>query len=298
MITFLKRLTFSVIITYGIAWSQSSNISGIVADSSNGNVLIGANVIIEGTSLGMATDNAGKYNISNVSPGTYNIQVSYIGYETIKKEITISDQDEYDINFDLKYTTVEGKTVVVTAQARGQMDAINKQLKAKSIKNIVSSDRIQELPESNAAEAVARIPGVSIRREGGEGNKVVIRGLSPKYNKITVNGTSLASTDSSNRSTDISMISQYMLEGIEVTKAGTPDQDGDVLGGTVNFILKKAKPGLHGDVIAQGIYNGLEKEAGDYKYVASLGNRFLDDKLGVLAQIDIENRNKIGRAHV
>ena len=49
----------------------------------------------------------------------------------------------------------------------------DKQLKAKSIKNIVSSDRIQELPESNAAEAVARIPGVSIRREGGEGNKVI-----------------------------------------------------------------------------------------------------------------------------
>ena len=51
MITFLKRLTFSVIFTYGIAWSQSSNIFGVVADSSNGNVLIGANVIIEGTSL-------------------------------------------------------------------------------------------------------------------------------------------------------------------------------------------------------------------------------------------------------
>ena len=196
------------------------------------------------------------------------------------------------INFNLKFTTVEGKTVVVTAQARGQMDAINKQLKAKSIKNIVSSDRIQELPESNAAEAVARIPGVSIRREGGEGNKVVIRGLSPKYNKITVNGTSLASTDSSNRSTDISMISQYMLEGIEVTKAGTPDQDGDVLGGTINFILKKAKPGFHGDIITQGIYNGLEGKAGDYKYVGSIGNRFLDNKLGLLGQLDIENRTR------
>ena len=132
MITFLKRLTFSVIITSGIAWSQSSNISGIVADSSNGNVLIGANVIIEGTSLGMATDNEGKYNISNVAPGNYTIKVTYIGYETIKKEITISDQDKYELDFDLKYTTVEGKTVVVTAQARGQMDAINKQLKAKS----------------------------------------------------------------------------------------------------------------------------------------------------------------------
>ena len=131
------------------------------------------------------------------------------------------------------------------------MDAINKQLKAKSIKNIVSSDRIQELPESNAAEAVARIPGVSIRREGGEGNKVVIRGLSPKYNKITVNGTNLASTDPDNRSTDISMISQYMLDGIEVTKAGTPDQDGDALGGTINFNTKKSSnQGLHFNIIS------------------------------------------------
>ena len=60
----------------------------------------------------------------------------------------------------------------------------DKQLKAKSIKNIVSSDRIQELPESNAAEAVARIPGVSIRREGGEGNKVVIRAVS--YTHLTL----------------------------------------------------------------------------------------------------------------
>ena len=291
MINNLKQIIF-ICITTALINAQSASIKGVVSDSVNANALIGANVIIEGTSLGMATDNNGKYNISNISPGTYNIKVSYIGYETAEKELIVTERNEYEINFNLKYTTVEGKTVVVTAQARGQMDAINKQLKAKSIKNIVSSDRIQELPESNAAEAVARIPGVSIRREGGEGNKVVIRGLSPKYNKITVNGTSLASTDSSNRSTDISMISQYMLEGIEVTKAGTPDLDGDVLGGTVNFILKKAKPGFHGDVIAQGIYNGLEKEAGDYKYVASIGNRFLNDKLGVLAQIDLENRNR------
>ena len=113
MITFFKKLTFLFIFVFAVGWSQSSNISGIVADSSNGNVLIGANVIVEGTSLGMATDNAGKYSISNVTPGTYNILVSYIGYETTKKEITISDQDGYELNFDLKYTTVEGKTVVV-----------------------------------------------------------------------------------------------------------------------------------------------------------------------------------------
>ena len=70
------------------------------------------------------------------------------------------------------------------------------------------------------------------------------------------------------------------------------NQDGDVLGGTINFILKKSKPGFHGDIITQGIYNGLEGKAGDYKYVGSIGNRFLDNKLGLLGQLDIENRTR------
>jgi TonB-dependent receptor len=279
-------------LTSSFLYSQSASISGTVKDSLNGDALIGANVFIEGTSLGAATMDNGQYQVNNVNLGTYTIKVSYIGYQSKELEITLSEEKNYVQDFNLNYTTVEGKTVEVTAQARGQMDAINRQLKAKSIKNIVSSDRIQELPDANAAESVARIPGVSIRREGGEGNKVVIRGLSPKYNKITVNGTNIASTDEDNRSTDLSMISQYMLEGIEVTKAGTPDLEGDVLGGTVNFILKKAAPGFHGSLVTQGMYNGLKNTNDDNKIVMSLSNRFFNDRLGILGQIDSENRNR------
>ena len=248
----------AIYITSSLLYSQSASISGTVKDNLNGDELIGANVFIQGTSLGAATANNGQYQINNVGLGTYTVKVSYIGYQSKEIEITLSEVMNYVQDFNLNYTTVEGKTVVVTAQAKGQMDAINRQLKAKSIKNIVSSDRIQELPDANAAESVARIPGVSIRREGGEGNKVVIRGLSPKYNKITVNGTNIASTDEDNRSADLGMISQYMLEGIEVTKAGTPDQEADVLGGTVNFILKKAAPGFHGNLVTQGMKNYLK----------------------------------------
>ena len=88
------------------------------------------------------------------------------------------------------------------------------------------------------------------------------------------------------------MISQYMLDGIEVTKAGTPDQDADVLGGTVNFLLRKAEPGFHGNIITQGMYNGLKDSYDDSKLVLDLSNRFLDDRLGVLVQFDFENRNR------
>ena len=176
----LMKYLFLSFITFGIASSQTMTVRGIVKDSGSNDPLVGANVYITGTSLGTATSDEGKYNIANVNPGTYMLKASYIGYESKELEITVIAGEELVQDFELDYATIEGKTIQVTAQARGQMDAINKQLKAKSIKNIISSDRIQELPDANAAEAVARVPGVSIRREGGEGNKVVIRGLSPK----------------------------------------------------------------------------------------------------------------------
>jgi len=273
--------------------ASSYTVSGYVKDITNGDPLIGANVYVENTSIGSATDRKGFYKIVGLKEGAYTFKVSYIGYKTNSDSVNLkSENNDIILDFNLSYTSIEGNEVIVTAQAKGQMDAINKQLNSKSLVNIISSDRIQELPDANAAETVARVPGVSIRREGGEGNKVVIRGLSPKYNNITVNGVKLASTDNNDRSTDLSMISQYMLDGIEVTKAGTPDQDSDVLGGTVNFLLRKAEPGFHGNIITQGMHNGLENTYDDNKFVLDLSNRFFADRFGVLVQGDFENRNR------
>ncbi len=280
------------LLTNTIAYSQNVNLSGFVKDASSGDPLVGANVYIVGTSLGTASNEKGFYKLPNISEGIYIVRAEYIGYMMMEDSVEIIGGSDVALDFNLKYTMIKGEEVTVTAQAKGQMDAINKQLNSSSIVNIVSADRIQELPDANAAESVARVPGVSIKREGGEGNKVVIRGLSPKYNSITVDGTRLASTDPDDRSTDLSMISQYMLEGIEVTKAGTPDLDADVLGGTVNFILKRAKPGLHANVITQGMYNGLEDSYNDNKFVFDVSNRFWQDRIGILAQLDFENRNR------
>ena len=278
---------------YSLLLANNYNFSGYVKDKNNGEPLIGANIFIEGTSIGTAADKNGYYEIKNIKEGVYTLKASYIGYKTFSEPINvIGDENEFSLDFNLNYTTIEGNEVIVTAQAKGQMSAINKQLNSKSLVNIISSDRIQELPDANAAETVGRVPGVSIRREGGEGNKVIVRGLSPKYNNITVNGVKLASTDNDDRSTDLSMISQYMLEGIEVTKAGTPDQDADVLGGTINFQLRKAKPGFHGNIIIQGMHNGLKNTYSDDKVVFDLSQRFWNDRIGVLAQIDLENRNR------
>ena len=105
-------------ITGTFLYSQGASISGTVKDSLNGDALIGANVFIQGTSLGTATADNGEYKINNVGLGTYTVKVSYIGYQSREIEITLSEAKNYDQNFNLNYTTVEGKTVVVTAQAK------------------------------------------------------------------------------------------------------------------------------------------------------------------------------------
>jgi len=265
---------------------------GLVTDEATNEPLMGANIFLKGTGFGAASDFDGNYRISSIPAGSYIVKVSYIGYIVHEENITITKDRTVEINFNLKLATIEGEEVLVTAQAEAQMAAINTQLTARTIKNVVSAKQIQEIPDANAAEAVGRLPGVSLQRQGGEGQKVIIRGMSPKFNKIEISGVQMASTDNTDRSTDISMISPYMLDGIEVSKAAMPDKEADVFGGSVNFILKEAPEKFSFDALAQGSYNGLDNSFGDYKFMISGSNRFFDNKLGIFGQVDIEKRNR------
>jgi len=280
-------------------WAGSAvSIEGVVRDSKTQDPLPGANVFLVGTSLGAASDIHGKYIIPRVPQGKYILRSQFIGYKT--KDIPVLVQPGKVVKQDIfmDYVgVVKGKAVVVTAQAEGQMAAINQQLTSDRIENVVSSARIQELPDANAAESLRRLPGISIERVGGEGSKVVIRGLAPKYNVITINGVRMASSNPNDRSTDLSMISSNMLEGIAVSKTVTADQDADVLGGTVNFEIREAKAGKHGlgfHLLAQHGYTGLPDaydKYNNYKYVPIIEGRFFKQRLGILVQANFENRN-------
>lgn len=293
-IIFITLFLFILLLSgSGLHASIHSSIEGFVIDTEIGAPLPGANVFIIGTSIGSSTDLDGKYIILKLPPGSYTLRVTYIGYESQEKSIQVNAGEKIKINFEMNRTIIKGETVVVTAQAEGQMAAINQQIASNAIKNIVAADKIEELPEANAAEAVGRLPGVSLQREGGEGNKVVIRGLAPKYNKVQIDGVDMASTDSEDRSTDLSMISPYMLGGIEVTKSAMADQEANQLGGTVNFKLKGApytKPSYQ--LIMEGGYNGLRSEYKDYKLVARTSRRLFADLVGISLNMDTENRNR------
>ncbi|MGD0337149.1 MAG: DUF2012 domain-containing protein, partial [Bacteroidota bacterium] len=243
-------LIFLSILTVDGFAQTSGKISGKVIDASANAPLYGAVVMLEGKAIGTTTIIDGTFILPSVPPGSYSLRVSYIGYKTITVKIEVKEGEQLEKNIKMEAINVTTAEMIVTAQASGQNSAINRQLTADNIMNAVSSARIQELPDANAAESVGRLPGVSVVRNGGEATQVVIRGLEPKYNSITIDGVPIPANDAGSfsitngdyakrsnnpggRSVDMSMISSSSLEGIEVFKTVTPDMDAAAIGGTV-----------------------------------------------------------------
>ena len=158
------------------------------------------------------------------------------------------------------------KKVVISAQALGQAAAINQQLSSNTIVNVVSEQKIQELSDANAAEAIGRLPGVALQRSGGEANKIVLRGLSDKYSTVTVDGVRMPATAENDRGIDLSLLSQGSLAGIELYKALTSDKDADAIAGTVNLVTKKAPETRLIRFDTKGAYNNIDESVSQYDF--------------------------------
>jgi TonB-dependent receptor len=286
----------------------AGTVKGRVFDKESNDALPGANVLVQGTSIGAASDLKGEYFIPDIPPGRYTIVVSYIGYTSMSAEVSVPLSGSVQQDFGLQAVVLQGKEVVVTAQAQGQMQAINLQLASDKIANVVSEARIQELPDFNAAQALSRLSGVSTLESSGEANKVVIRGLAPQFNTVSVEGVKLAATGSTqmgvsalgntsgsinnDRSVDLTMVSPYMIKTISVYKSLTPDMDANSIGGSVNMELREAPSELHHDLLWQSGYTDKTGSYGNYRAVGSISQRFFQDKLGVYLLGNIEKYDR------
>jgi TonB-dependent receptor len=277
------KTLFSLFVTLliPVLLQGQSTLRGVVTDSTSGEKLVGVNVVIVGTGLGGATNANGEYRISGIPPSAVKVRVSSIGYEVKVKDIDFSKTASAQWNVELVSTVIIGKEFVITAQRKGQIAAINQQLTAPTITNVISEEKIQELPDANAAEAIGRLPGVSLLRTGGEASSVVMRGMSGKFSLVTIDGVRMAPTSDVDRSVDLSTISQGSLAGIELSKALTSDKDADAIAGAVNLVTKKASSARMLRIEPKGSYNAMDKSANQYNGSIRYGERFFDDKLGV-----------------
>ncbi|MGC9364379.1 MAG: TonB-dependent receptor [Fidelibacterota bacterium] len=251
--------------------------------------------MLQGTNFGATTDRTGYFCILNVPVGTYTVMVSYVGYDEYSEAVTIGGSDErVTLNVELSPRSIEMGEVLVTGLRQGQAKALSQQKSAESIKNVVDEEQMQLFPDMNSAEVLQRIPGVSITRDQGEGRYVLVRGTSPRLNSTSVNGVKIPSPEGGDRSVMLDVISADNLSGIEVTKAITPDMDGDAIGGAVNLKTKSALdyPGKVLSGTLGGGYNNLVGK-GNFQGGLNYGDRFgADNHIGLMLSGSFQRANR------
>ncbi|MFC1760155.1 carboxypeptidase-like regulatory domain-containing protein, partial [Candidatus Neomarinimicrobiota bacterium] len=201
----INRSTKSILtitfLLFGFVLSLSAaTVTGKITNSSNGDFLPGANVLLEGTSLGAATDRAGEFTIANVPTGDYTLSVKYIGYNEYTQDITVSENvrdNNFEISLDLGF--IELGDVTVSGLRQAEAKALNTQKNNDNITNVIVAEQIEAFPDPNAAEALRRLPGVSIQQDQGEGRYVLIRGTEARLNTTQINGNTLPSPEDDNR---------------------------------------------------------------------------------------------------
>ncbi len=129
--------------------------------------------------------------------------------------------------------------------------ALAKQRSAGNIVTVMSGDEIRALPNANAAEAAARIPGVSTERDEGEGKFVQIRGTEPRLSNVTIDGVHIPGTQEGDRIVKLDDVPTDLLGAIEVAKTLTADMDADAIGGSVNLVTKTPQGSPRGYLAGQ-----------------------------------------------
>ena len=258
------------------AFSQATfSLYGRVIDQDTQKPLSGATIRLESGQIGTYTRMDGTFLLKDIPDSNVQILVSYLGYQTLRLSHDFSQDKSPNLTLALKpggSTTME--EVVIEGQAQGQVKAFLDQKLAINIKNVLSAEQIQAFPDMNAAEAMQRIPGISLQRDQGEGRFVQLRGTPPELTNFNINGEQIPSPEGGVRYVGLDIIAADQIAFIEVTKVLTPDMDADGIGGNVNIITKTPQ-GEVPDIRATfaGGYNNL-RGTNNYQAQFTYGQRY------------------------
>jgi TonB-dependent receptor len=255
-------------------------LSGTVTDQS-GAVLRGAEVSITGPDLkaiSTKTSDAGTYIVNDLAPGKYNLTFRYVGFSALTESIDV-DSGKTSIA-DAKLQLAErAQTVAVTAgRISGEAEAINVERSADNILQVLPSEVIRSLPNANMADALGRIPSVTLERDEGEGKYVQVRGTEPRLTNTTVNGVNLPSPEPGVRQIKFDAIPADIVQEVQVSKTLLANMDGDGIGGSVNLVTKMAEDLPSISLSSMGGYTSIINGRSLTEQTFTLGKRFGREK--------------------
>ncbi len=220
----------------GTVFSQAGSIKGTIKDSFTGEGLIGANILIQGTTRGTTTDLDGNFLLNNLQNGSYNLVIGYVSYEQQIQRVSINKGETVELTVKLVPSSLELGEVKVVANKRTDTEmSLITALKSGSLSTSgISRQQISRSQDKDASEVVSRVPGVTIR----EGKFINVRGLDERYNVVWLNGAGTPSSEADRRAFSFDILPSSLIDNIVLYKTPAPEIPADFAGAVVQIQTK------------------------------------------------------------
>ncbi len=241
-----KFLLLTLLIPYFIYAGTTGKLSGTIKDAQTGEPLIGANVVIEGTNFGAATNINGEYVILNISPGRYNVKFSFIGYETtIMQDVVITVDQTTILRIELNPQTITVDEIIVTART----PLIQKDVTS-SI-SVITREEIESLPVATFTELLSLQAGVS-----GSGSNLHVRGGRSNEVAYMIDGTIVVDPLLGGLATNIN---NDAIQEMSLLSGTFNAEYGNSLSGVVNIVTRDGADKFSGKVEARTSEFGVDR---------------------------------------
>lgn len=223
------------LLSFSLAWGQAGTLAGSVTDAKTGAPLVGATVVVEGTTLGAYTDAEGAYRIENIPVKSYNIAASYLGYAKLTKyNVVVRSEGNPALNFELQEQAKELDEVVITPNSFEKLAVTPLSIQK------LSQEEVAAYPGGNndIAKVVQSLPGVS-GSIGGFRNDVIIRGGAPSENVYYLDGIEIPNINhfatQGSAGGPVGLLNVSFFEGVTLSASSFGAQYDNVLSGVLQF---------------------------------------------------------------
>ena len=256
-------------------------LTGTVTDE-QGRTLQGARITVDPGAESAVSDAQGLFTLAALPNGEYTVTIKYEGFTTWTQKVTLSTGQSSHVVAALKVAANKEDVQVYAGRQGGEIEAVNRTLTADNIINVLPSDVITSLPNANVADAIGRLPSVTLERDEGEGKYVRVRGTEARLTHTTLDGVTIASPESV-RQIKLDLVPADLVESVQINKTLQANMEGDGIGGSVDLRTKSAedRPTIY--LESTGGYTPIIGGRPAYQFDGTLGKRFLEgNRLGAL----------------
>ncbi|MEC4004047.1 carboxypeptidase-like regulatory domain-containing protein [Flavobacterium sp. SUN052] len=223
---------------YSQAVSKTANIKGVVVEESTGKPLPGVNIIIRSLKLSTITDSDGNFLFRNLSEGKYEIEFSFLSFETkIVSDVEAIKNETTTLSVSLteKKNTLDEVVITRTkAKAESVKSLLLMQKNSIRVSDGISAETIKRTPDRTTSDVLKRISGASVQ----DNKFVVVRGLNDRYNTSFLNGSPLPSSEPDRKAFSFDIFPANMIDNLVIYKTASPDLPGEFAGGVIDITTK------------------------------------------------------------